>query len=575
MSVSGLYNHADYYMKGSIDGHPIGPQLNKGARVKLRWAPVSWLDVQVAHFGLRDTSTGSLFQLNAHPSGIGSLVGLQAQPGYHGDVDAPAYHYIQSHVLYGTISTFFEPFNMKLLASRQRFASRGLYDFDGTTTPLVSFHAQSQPSHNDSAEFQILSNDTSGGAGWLQWIGGAYWFRGYQGFTPATLNVAEIDLAHGQIADIPVPQDVIDGLAAVLDPLGLGVPAGGFAFHAMVGTESFAGFAQATVHLTDWMALTLGGRYQSEKRNIKDSDVGTINTDGSITNLITWTQARDGDNNAYPLSDTTKKFKPKVSLDFRPFGDDTLLYVSWQQAFKSSTYNAVAIYLRPSFVKPEETTAWEIGAKTALFGGALRLNAAAFQYKISNLQTQFISLFQGGAVSFENAGRARVRGVDADFTLQVLPDVFDDLVLVGGAAYLDATYTKYDDGTGFDEGGFYSTGNDYSGNRIVRTPKVSGSLTVSKTWAAPGGTIELAADAYHNSGFYYAASNFEPSHQEAYDVFGARASYFYEGWGLRLTAFCKNLADEKYTAGTLQTDFGSLTTLAPPRTYGMRINWDF
>ncbi|HKY91114.1 MAG TPA: hypothetical protein VJM11_08740, partial [Nevskiaceae bacterium] len=64
------------------------------------------------------------------------------------------------------------------------------------------------------------------------------------------------------------------------------------------------------------------------------------------------------------------------------------------------------------------------------------------------------------------------------------------------------------------------------------------------------------------------------SHQDGYDVFGARVSYLYEGWGLRLTAFCKNLGDEKYTAGTLQTDFGSLTTLAPPRTYGLRLNWD-
>jgi iron complex outermembrane receptor protein len=549
--------------------------MNKGARVKLRWAPAAWIDVQLAGFELQDTSTGSLFQLNAHPSGIGTLAQLQAQPGYRGDVDAPAFHYIQSHVLYGTIATFFEPFNLKLIGSRQRFASAGLYDFDGTATPLVSFDAQSQPSNNDSAEFQILSNDTSWGSDWLQWIGGAYWFRGYQGFTPATLNVAEIDLAHGQIADIPVPQDVIDGLAAVLDPLGLGIPTGGFAFHAMVGTESFAGFAQATVDLTDWMDVTVGGRYQSEKRNVKDSDVGTLNTDGSITNLITWTQARDGDNNPYPLSDTTKKFKPKVSLDFRPFGDDTLLYVSWQQAFKSSTYNAVAIYLRPSFVKPEETTAWEIGAKTALLGGALRLNLAAFQYRIRNLQTQFISLFQGGAVSFENAGRARVRGVDADFTWQLLPSMVDDLVVVGGAAVLDATYTQYDDGTGFDENGFYSQHNDYTGNRIVRTPKFSGSLTLSKTWAVTGGSLELAGDAYHNSGFYYAASNFDQSHQARYDVLGARASYLYEGWGLRVTAFCKNLADKKYTAGTLQTDFGSLTTLAPPRTYGMRLNWDF
>jgi iron complex outermembrane receptor protein len=89
----------------------------------------------------------------------------------------------------------------------------------------------------------------------------------------------------------------------------------------------------------------------------------------------------------------------------------------------------VTLYDEPDYVQPEELTAYEIGIKSKWLDGLLRLNVAAFQYEQVNQQVQFVSTFQGGAVSFENAGGSEVDGFDFDATAQLLPNMINDLVL--------------------------------------------------------------------------------------------------------------------------------------------------
>jgi iron complex outermembrane receptor protein len=220
--------------------------------------------------------------------------------------------------------------------------------------------------------------------------------------------------------------------------------------------------------------------------------------------------------------------------------------------------------------------AYELGVKTALFDGAVALSAAGFHYEIEDLQVQYVSALNGGVITFENAPKAEVNGVDFDSTVRVLPNLFDDLVLSFGGAYIHGRYTKYPRGSGFNEQtGIFGRNFDFTDNHIARTPTWSFTGTLSKTWTVPGGSLELTGDFYTNSGFFYSAQNTPKAEQDDYHLFGAQVSYLYERWGLRATVFGRNISDEFYSTGALLEDFGTNLSLGPPAMYGLRLNWDF
>ena len=74
---------------------------------------------------------------------------------------------------------------------------------------------------------------------------------------------------------------------------------------------------------------------------------------------------------------------------------------------------------------------------------------------------------------------------------------------------------------------------------------------------------------------YFLSQNHPNFEEDAFGVLGARVSYLYEPWQLRVTVFGQNILDEYYTYGAMGTDFGPLTTAVPPATYGVRLNWEF
>jgi iron complex outermembrane receptor protein len=118
---------------------------------------------------------------------------------------------------------------------------------------------------------------------------------------------------------------------------------------------------------------------------------------------------------------------------------------------------------------------------------------------------------------------------------------------------------------------------DFTGNETARTPEFSGNLGL--VWAHDLGTVgelEFGAEYYYNSGSFYTAQNDEEvAAEDRYDILNARLSYFYEPWGLRLTAFGRNLENTKYDAAFNQMDFGTIRTLGEPRHFGLKLNYTY
>ncbi|MGQ0619710.1 MAG: TonB-dependent receptor [Panacagrimonas sp.] len=613
MNMSAFYASGNPYLEGSTSGSPalaLNEESSKGIRLKARWAPLDELDMTFGVVRTHAQNNGAL-PLNRNPSLLGKLAGVPPAGKYETHVDERLYLNFDTTVYQGEIVYNAPWFDLKLLASDQFNSQPYNYDFDGSERPLVSFDIPVHYGDIQEAEIQFLSNEGTPGSDWLTITAGVFLFKNEQGFDPIRVTVGNLNpTALAQETGLPVPPglqaafdnfygaaggfvDFLNELNAanpLLQPLELPpLPQADEPFYtventALVETDSLSEYLQVTAKLADWVSLTLGGRYQNEQRGVLKSDTNLqLLGDDSRVRLLTWTQARDADGRAVPLSDRTKKFSPKVSLDFHPFTDDTLgmgadtlLYASYQEATKAHAYNAYAIYLRPAYVKPENTTAYEVGLKTTLFDGLMRISTAAFFYEVKDLQTQFVSLVNGGAVSFENAGTAESKGFDFDIATEVFPSLIENLSMTFNGAFIDAVYTEYTSGSGYNPTtDIFSSNNDYTGNRNTRSPKRSGSIALTKLWNIPGGALEVGADYYYNSGFFYTASNDPDYEQPEYGLLGGFVGYTYEPWDARITVFGKNLTDEYYTAGIIATDFGSNYSVAPPLQYGVKLSISF
>nr|WP_245586195.1 TonB-dependent receptor [Solimonas soli] len=589
VNLSAFYNSGDSYLEGSTSaGKPLFREIGSGVRAKVRWAPLDDLDMKFAFMRTHGQINGAM-PSNLDPSPLGRLLGVQPADKYETHVDERLYLDTDSTVYSGEILKNFDWLDVKIIGSDQHHEAPYNYDFDGSIRPLVSFDIPVHYGNIQEAELQLLSNQGTPGSDWLTVTGGVFFYHNQQGFDPIKLTVANLDPRKLSAAGINLPLGLSDALENAFGPgsfLGglldnLGIPSPGVPFYsisnvALVETKSLSEYLQITAKLTDWVSLTLGGRYQSEERGVKESKtrVQVLDLPQPLT-VIDWKKGRDGVQ-PEPLSSTTKGFKPKVALDFHPFDDDTLIYASWQKALKAHAYNAFAIYLRPAYVKPENTTAYEVGLKTTLFDQTTRLSTAAFWYDISDLQTQFVSLLNGGAVSFENAGNARSRGIDFDLTSLLFPSLLNGVAMTLNGAYIDAIYTSYPHGSGYNKTTkIFSSNNDYTGNRQVRTPKWSGSLALTKTWGFDMGSLEIGANYYYNSGFFYTASNDPDYEQPAYHTVGAHISFHYDPWDMGVKVFGENLSETFYTNGLLVTDFGPNYAVAPPRVVGVVLDWKF
>ncbi len=566
-SVSAFYNHQEFYQTGLVNvtpfspGNELSPIRSKAARAKLRWAPADWIDATIAGLKYQSDGAGTLFQLNAFPSPLARTLGVEAQTGYNGTLDEPVDQSIDNTVAYGDIKLYLPWLDVRILGSDQLIDTSAAYDYDGSPRQLVSFDGPRLYADVQSVELQLLSNDA--GPDWLEWIVGSYFFQSKSGYDGGLRQkVSGVNtLTAALLERLPLDQlpDFLSGI----------IPTGNVFAFGKLGTRSTAYFAQGTINFSDAIALTLGGRYQEEKRYIIEAYNAVENADGSSTPIF----PLNPDSNL--LSTTTNSFSPKVSINFT-FPDDSLLYLSAQEATKSGTYNPLKLLRRPDYVAPEETTAYEIGYKTSMFDGAVNFSTAAFFYDIKNLHVQYVSLLNGGVVTYETANAAEVKGIDFDMTALLFPSVVDDFALTLSGAYVDAKFTDFQTGSGFSElTGLFSNNNDFTGNQISRSPKYTANATISKTWALPGGPFEISADYYYNSGFFFTAQNVSNAEQKAYSLVGARVSYLYERWNLRATIFGNNVTDEKYQIGVLQADFGTNVSYGSPVTYGLRLAWEY
>ena len=320
-----------------------------------------------------------------------------------------------------------------------------------------------------------------------------------------------------------------------------------------ITTDSVAVFGQTDYAMTDAWKVTAGMRWVEDRKKFDYSFQSLLGPNIPLDRIA--------------LKNSYSEVTPKFGLDyaFTPSGpfDSALGYLSVARGFKSGGYNGINIFddsiaRTPYF--PETNWTYELGGKSELWGHRLRVNAAAFYEKVSDLALNATSIVNGRpSFPVQNAGEATIRGLELDVTAAPT----EGLTLFLNAAFLHGKY-----------GALNPTSNPataparfgISAAVPPQLPDYTVAIGFDYSFAVPlganGGRVKLGADAFRTSEYPIGADN--DNIISAYTRINAFVALsMADHWELRLAA--QNLAD-KQTRYSGSRGLGGFINLPPRET---------
>ena len=541
-SVAINYTRHDAYFENiAPGGHDVGQADDLSARAQLRWEPTSDVDATL-RFDISNMhdyfeSYSQPLARTVFPSLANTIVGsfkkvaldaLQLNNGRDGGVSAE-------------VNWRFSPgFNLKSITAYRKTYFHYSNDTDATELNLQFFRS-SEHDEQISQEFN------------LQYQGDR--FKG----------VAGLYLFH----------DDDSGLSAIDVPPSVIIPAA-FSFHnqAQPAVESNSGaiFAQGTYSITPDISAVVGARYTKENKKFDQTFFRTSLNPPTLGNSFAGFPAR------YNLSQDYSAFTPKFGLNWQAT-PTALVYASVTKGYKSGGFNYAA--MAPSAAKfgPEKVWSYEAGAKTEWLDHRLRLNATAFYYDYTNLQVS--QMLAPGVVAIGNAATATNKGVEIEMVAKPTPSLQFTL----NASLLDAKYKSYPGDT------VPSVLNSYVHNAVcvgtACTIDASGNYLNNAPKFGAAAAIDYHRQLSGNNDFYWHVdytwrerTYFDPSNvlimsQGAYGLLNAHVGVTLPGDNWRLELYGKNLTDQGYLLSTSASGVVPEGLAGDPRTYGVRISYNW
>jgi iron complex outermembrane receptor protein len=291
--------------------------------------------------------------------------------------DSRSAYELTSEMYSATVEWDLPAFTVKSITSYQSDDIRVLRDNDRhdptTLPPFFLLQSYFDPETNyqttTTQEFNLISSEPAFGK--LDWVAGVFYLD------------TEVDIAITERLDF--------GFDGTFDPFTVEeivtfAPAdAGFISNSKPERESMSVYGQGTLALTDTTRLIGGLRYTRDE------------VYSEVTNFY-------GRGGTDILEIDSNEVTGRIAYE-KDFDDVTLGYVSYTRGFKPGGSNLT--YGRESVVSPivvlptfeqETIDAYEVGLKTDLDEGRVRVNAAAFLYNYENLQYQATDpeVFQGG-----------------------------------------------------------------------------------------------------------------------------------------------------------------------------------
>lgn len=341
-------------------------------------------------------------------------------------------------------------------------------------------------------------------------------------------------------------------------------------------------FGMATWNISDTFHLTGGLRYVDEKKShVRDGQClpvrnGLIDYDPSAADreiieanaasfvcptLVGFTGSR---NPTHWMSEVTAQWDSS---------DVTMWYAKYSESVKSGGYGT-SFVVAPGTLEYEDEMShgFEVGGRSSIDDGRIRLNIALFDTRFEDLQLNAFNSVT--AESFiTNAASARSRGVEIDANWSVS----SEFVLRGAVAWLDAKYDSFPDAPcpiSLVLAGEVPPCNA-TGKTMPRAPKVSASIGLDFDHSMTPGTRILAGLNLGYRDDHIVDAALEPTFvQEAYTIVDARVgmSAADETWNVSLVG--RNLTNEAVINGVLPflTNIGYMQA---PRRLWLQFTWRF
>jgi len=311
------------------------------------------------------------------------------------------------------------------------------------------------------------------------------------------------------LSDLPTLSDAFSGgaLPATLDLLN------------DQSTESWAAFAEVTYDFTDALSVIASLRYTEDEKTV---DFG-FNPSQLLAGLVGAPQAASE-------TQTFDQLTPGLTVAWSP-SDDTRLYAKYQEGFRAGGFNFNVGSVGNLPYDEEVSTNYEIGARTALLGGAAVIGANVFFLDQDDVLVPLFDLTVPGPLGgyLANVGSAETYGVELEGTWQLT----ESLRIGGTVGWLDASFTDGQD----------SFGTDLDGNEIPSSRSLTYNLTASYSREIAN-DVRFFSDlvySYRDEGFGDVQNSTEFSEAE---LLNAAAGFEYRGF--QILAFVRNALDDDY-----------------------------
>jgi iron complex outermembrane recepter protein len=492
-----------------------------------------------------------------------------------------------NHQLVAEVVWDFGGASLKYVGGYNQYLYRQVTDYDRTARSAYAFgpftiYPQIVSEYvEDKKYWSNEINLTSVSDGPLQWILGLYHYREkYR--QPITLYAPnQPQLGAPRIGVAATPGAFF--LPAAPNPQRL-------VYHSFgdLDTTAVAAFGQVDYSLSPKFRLTAGLRYSRDEKQALER-----------TRLVLWNPVTLGDMSidvtgasggtgpaSRRLKGAWEAWSGVVGVDWTP-DDDTLVYAKYSRGYKAGGFNLGALAQRPA-VDPEFVDAYELGLKKT-FGRSLQVNAAAFHYAYEGAQVP-VSVVRNGVnqSEFVNIEESRSQGVE----LEAIWAPTDSLRFLVNYSYLDARIEKAccvvnaadllaRDVNASPAGPLVAgrQGQDLSGNALPSTPKHKLAVNGSYRFDFTAGSLTASATYAWRDAVNYGIFDFSQARAPAEDQIDARLIWRDAGDRYSLIVFGRNLTDEELVNGleVEAENAGSprLVTLAPPRTFGVELQYRF
>jgi outer membrane receptor protein involved in Fe transport len=206
---------------------------------------------------------------------------------------------------------------------------------------------------------------------------------------------------------------------------------------------------------------------------------------------------------------------------------------------------------------------YEVGLKTQTSDRKLTFNAAAYSIDWKNIQQLYFP--SCGAASTQNFGKARIRGLEADFNLKLV----DQFALFGGVNFNSAKIAHDIPELGV-----------LKGTALQNTPKFSANLNARYGFDGPfGSQAHILANVRHIGKSFRDFDRTNPAkYQDKYTLVGLRAGMDFGA--VEATLYVDNLFDKAPVISNQLSSFGLIPSrergfTVQPRTAGVSFRADF